>query len=56
MISAASMASATLFREQYPQVVTEHAEQGWCLIQVFAPGIGGYGAAKYYKLMFERER
>jgi hypothetical protein len=42
-------------REHYRQVVTEHAEQGWRLVQVFAPGIGGYGAAKYYELIFERE-
>jgi len=42
-------------REQYQHVVTEHAEQGWRLVQVFAPGIGGYGAAKYYELIFERE-
>ena len=42
-------------REQYQQVVTEHAEQGWRLVQVFAPGIGWYGAAKYYELIFERE-
>jgi len=42
-------------REQYQQVVTEHAQQGWRLVQVFAPGIGGYGAAKYYELIFERE-
>lgn len=40
---------------QYQQVITEHAEQGWRLVQVFAPGIGGYGAAKYYELIFERE-
>lgn len=42
-------------REQYQQAITEHAEQGWRLVQVFAPGIGGYGAAKYYELIFERE-
>ena len=43
-------------RDNYQQVVHEHAEQGWRLVQVFAPGIGGYGAAKYYELIFERER
>jgi hypothetical protein len=43
-------------RERYQQVVTDYAEQGWRLVQVFAPGIGGYGAAKYYELIFERER
>ena len=42
-------------REQYQQVITEYAEQGWRLVQVFAPSIAGYGAAKYYELIFERE-
>ena len=42
-------------REQYQQVVAEHAQQGWRLVQIFAPGIGGYGASKYYELIFERE-
>ena len=42
-------------REQHQQVVTEHAQQDWRLVQVFAPGIGVYGAAKYYELIFERE-
>jgi hypothetical protein len=26
------------------------------LVQVFAPGMAVYGAAKYYELIFERER
>ena len=42
-------------REQYQQAITEHAEQGWRLVQILAPGIGGYGCAKYYELIFERE-
>ncbi len=42
-------------REQYQQIVAEHAREGWRLVQIFAPGIGGYGAAKYYELVFERE-
>lgn len=41
-------------RDSYQQVVHDHARQGWRLIQVFAPGIGGYGAAKFYELIFER--
>ncbi len=42
-------------REQYQSIINEHAQQDWWLIQVFAPGIGVYGAAKYYELIFERE-
>ena len=42
-------------RRDYQRVVHEHARKGWRLVQVFAPGIAGYGAAKYYELIFERE-
>lgn len=42
-------------REQYQQIVHEHAQQGWRLVQVFAPGLGGYGSAKYFELILERE-
>jgi hypothetical protein len=42
-------------RDTYPDVIRERARQGWRLVQIFAPGIGAYGAAKYYELVFERE-
>lgn len=41
-------------KDGYRQVVEEHARDGWRLVQIFAPGIGGYGAAKYYELVLER--
>ncbi len=41
--------------EAYQSVVHEHAQQGWRLVQVFAPGMALYGAAKYFELIFERE-
>ncbi|HPA47499.1 MAG TPA: DUF4177 domain-containing protein [bacterium] len=41
-------------REQYQQVVHEHARDGWRLVQVFAPGTGIYGCANFYELIFER--
>lgn len=40
--------------ETYQAKVQEHAAEGWRLVQVFAPGIGGYGAAKFFELIFER--
>jgi len=40
----------------YQSVVHQHARDGWRLVQVFAPGIGVYGAAKYYELIFEKEK
>ncbi|MHC5209479.1 MAG: DUF4177 domain-containing protein [Planctomycetota bacterium] len=41
-------------KQGYQEVIRERAREGWRLVQIFAPGIGGYGAAKYYELIFER--
>jgi len=40
---------------QYQQVIQDHARDGWRLVQVFAPGMGAYGAAKYFEIILERE-
>jgi len=42
-------------RHQYQELVHQYAGEGWRLVQIFAPGIGGYGASKYYELILERE-
>jgi len=42
-------------RKEYQEVVHRHARDGWRLVQIFAPGVAAYGAAKYYELIFERE-
>lgn len=42
-------------RDGYQDVVRKHARDGWRLVQVFAPGTGVYGRAKYFELIFERE-
>lgn len=44
------------FRNAYQEVVRHHAEHGWRLVQIFAPGVAAFGAARYYELIFERER
>jgi len=41
-------------KHEYRQAIESHARDGWRLVQIFAPGIGGYGAAKFYELIFER--
>jgi hypothetical protein len=43
-------------RNAYEEVVHEYARDGWRLVQIFAPGVAAFGAAKYYELIFERER
>ena len=42
-------------RNAYEEVVHDHARDGWRLVQIFAPGVAAFGAAKYYELIFERE-
>ena len=42
-------------RSEYEGIVHEHARDGWRLVQIFAPGVAAFGAAKYYELIFERE-
>ncbi|MGE5285790.1 MAG: DUF4177 domain-containing protein [Micromonosporaceae bacterium] len=42
-------------RDTYEDIVHEQARDGWRLVQIFAPGIAAFGAAKYYELIFERE-
>ncbi len=42
-------------RDGYQDQVQQYAREGWRLVQIFAPGIGIYGAAKYYELVLERE-
>ena len=42
-------------KKKYQEVVDEHARDGWRLVQIFAPGTGVYGAAKYFELILERE-
>ena len=43
-------------KKTYQEVVNENARDGWRLVQIFAPGTGGYGTAKYFELIFERPR
>ena len=43
-------------RKTYQGVVKDKALDGWRLVQIFAPGVAAFGAAKYYELIFEREK
>ncbi len=42
-------------RDGYQDEIHQYARDGWRLVLIFAPGIGAYGAAKYYELVLERE-
>lgn len=50
------VADAARKPEAYQAAVHDHAREGWRLVQIFAPGVAAFGAAKYYELIFERER
>lgn len=39
---------------EYQEIIHEHAQDGWRLVQVFAPGVGAYGEAKYFEIILER--
>ena len=42
-------------RQQYQEEIQKHARDGWRLVQIFAPGVGAYGAAKYYEIVLEKQ-
>jgi hypothetical protein len=42
-------------KEEYHQIIDQHAHDGWRLVQIFAPPTMGYGLAGYFELIFERE-
>lgn len=41
-------------RKDYRQIVHERAREGWKLLQIFTPGVGGFGQVEYFELIFER--
>ncbi len=41
-------------KEDYQEIIREHAKQGWRFVQIFAPATSGYGAAAYFEIIFER--
>ena len=43
-------------RKDYQRIVHEHADDGWRLVQIFAPGTAAFGAARYYEFIFERPK
>jgi len=40
--------------KEYKEVVHRYSSRGWRLVQVLAPGLGVYGCARFYELIFER--
>ena len=42
--------------EDYQAIIREHAEDGWRLLQIFAPVTSAHPNASYFELIFEREK
>ena len=42
-------------KEDYEKIVSEHAREGWRLMQVLTPPTAGYGTIGYYEFVFERQ-
>ena len=43
-------------KEDYHQIVEDHAKEGWRLFQLFAPPMSGTGWASFLELIFERSQ
>ncbi len=41
-------------KEDYHEIIQDHAKEGWRFVQIFAPAISGYGAAPFFELIFEK--
>jgi hypothetical protein len=43
-------------QKTYQHVIEEYAQNGWRLVQIFAPSLSIYGITRFYELIFEREK
>ncbi|MGJ9385559.1 DUF4177 domain-containing protein [Salipaludibacillus sp. CF4.18] len=41
-------------KEDYQNIIVNHAKDGWRFVQIFAPATKGYGSASYFEIIFER--
>ena len=41
-------------KEDYKEIIEKYSQQGWKLVQIFAPPISGYGAADYFDIILEK--
>ncbi|MED4455118.1 DUF4177 domain-containing protein [Metabacillus fastidiosus] len=42
-------------KEEHHDIIHKHANEGWRLVQIFAPAVMGYSAATFYEMIFERK-
>ncbi|WP_078431439.1 DUF4177 domain-containing protein [Metabacillus halosaccharovorans] len=41
-------------KEDYQDIILNHAKDGWRFVQIFAPATAGYGSASYFEIIFEK--
>jgi Domain of unknown function (DUF4177) len=41
--------------QSYQDIIRQHGEEGWRLVEIFAPDLAVGGRAAFYELIFERE-
>ena len=42
--------------KEYKDIIDEHTNKGWRLVQIFAPSTGFYGMSRYYEIILEKEK
>ncbi len=42
-------------KQDYKEIITEYAKNGWRFKQIFAHVTGAYGTPQYFELIFEKE-
>ena len=40
--------------EDHHEIISQHAEEGWRFVQIFAPGTKGSGSVAFFELIFEK--
>jgi len=41
-------------KEDYQDIIANHAKDGWRFVQIFAPTTKGTGFAAYFEIIFEK--
>lgn len=43
-------------RTDYHAIISEHTQQGWRFVQIFAPVVSFHSNSSYFEIIFEREK
>ncbi len=43
-------------KEDYHSIIQKHADDGWRLVQIFAPATSGYGSSSFFEIVFEKPK